>query len=466
MQDIRKPYSHSKSNEMNLSHREQRHTREDSLYEEELDDREVVHIPRREKRRNIDSMDMYPRTKKASLSERDERSIDTDPYTPYRDSKHQQKHGSFGTWAFISTIVIVVAGTTLLTFFFNSATITLTPKFKDIDIHKTYTLSRTQEGGAVLYELATTTVSKSKTLPLSETKKIQAKASGKIIIYNNFDSNPQKLIKNTRFESTAGKIYRISESITVPGKKGTTPGSIEVMVYADSYGNDYNVTASDFTIPGFKGTPRYSGFFGRSNGAISGGSSGNVALVSQSDLDAAKDELALELTQEAKQAFKDSVKDGFVSVSNSVQVVITDNADSVITGQTSTYTAQATGYMMLVREGSLAQALAGDTMLDYAKAPVRLSYTDQLSFTLKNDAKIYTDQRLDVLVEGKPRIIMVTDTEQLKDSFIGKNRSDAPGIIQKVPSISQIEMSFFPLWLSSIPTNRDHISVVESLPKR
>jgi hypothetical protein len=439
-------------------------------YEEEVDDREAVHIPRRERRRNIDSMDMYPRRARSMGGDMNtpSRDIDTDPHTPYRGMRSRRDPTSLGTWAFIGTIIVLVASVLLLTFVFNSATITVTPKYKDTEpISKSYVFSMTQAAtGTVAYELATTTLSKTKTLALSQTKKIQAKATGRIIVYNNFDSNPQKLIKNTRFESTAGKIYRISESTVIPGMKGTTPGSVEVTVYADSYGVDYNTPATDFTLPGFKDTPRYKLFYARGNGAISGGSSGDVALVSQPDLDAAKDELMLELTKEIKQSLQKVTKPGTLPLYNAVQVTFSDNQAAVMSGQTSTYKVAATGYLALVNVASLAHALATDNLLDYTGAPTKLSYTDQLSFTLKSDATIYSDNTLDILVEGKPRIVFVTDMDDVKTRFAGKNRSEAPGITQKIASISQIEMSFFPLWLSTIPVDKDHISIVESEPKR
>ena len=48
--------------------------------------------------------------------------------------------------------------------------------------------------------------------------KAKLKSSGKIIVYNNFSSEPQRLIIRTRFESPEGLVYRIPESIVVPGK--------------------------------------------------------------------------------------------------------------------------------------------------------------------------------------------------------------------------------------------------------
>ena len=50
-------------------------------------------------------------------------------------------------------------------------------------------------------------------------KEVSQKASGKIIIYNNYSTVSQRLINNTRFEANSGKIYRINSSIVVPGYK-------------------------------------------------------------------------------------------------------------------------------------------------------------------------------------------------------------------------------------------------------
>lgn len=417
-------------------------------------------------------MEMFPKRTRndGEIHERTERtydpSIDTDPHTPYRGGGRRRGGNSMGTWIFMASTIVIVGGVALLTFVFNSATITFIPKFNDVEINKSFAFSTTSSPGVVSYTLATSTLTKTKTLPLSDTRKVEAKATGSIVVYNNFDTNPQKLIKNTRFESSGGKIYRINQSITIPGKKGNVPGSVEVTVFADSYGAEYNIPPSDFTIPGFKDSPRYAGFYGRSTGAMKGGSSGNMALVSQSDLDAAKDELAIEMTQGLKDALSKVTKDGTVPMYDAITVSFSDNEDKVMTGVTSTYEVTATGYLMLASEPELAKLIATETMRDYNGQDVKLDYTKDMTFTLKQDAKPYSDSKLDVLIEGKPRVILVTDTEILKTSFMGKSRSDAPAIVQNMPSVNQIEMSFFPLWLSSIPTDKNHISVIESLPKR
>lgn len=473
MQDIRKPYSHLKSNR-SLPKRVEEFERHEEV--EEIDERDAVFIPTKgfKNRRSLENMEMYPRHSREEMQEisnkrEDEnKEPDTDPYTPYSAVKRRKSDNPFGTWMFVIVTIIIITGAGLLTFVFNSAKITYTPKFKDVEISKSFLFSSNASSTAsvISYTIATSTISKTKTLPVSETKKVESKASGTIIVYNNFDTNPQKLIKNTRFESSGGKIYRINQSIVVPGKKGTTPGSIQVTLYADSYGAEYNIPAGDFTIPGFKDSPRYSGFYGRSVGSMKGGASGDMSLVSQSDLNSAKDGLAIEMTQTLKDELSKVTKEGTVPMYSAITISFTDNEEQVMTGVMSTYEVTATGYLMLANEGELANAIAKETMHDYDNQPVKLSYTNELVFTLKKDALPYSDSSLDILVEGKPRVILVENTDDIRSKFLGKNRSNAPTIIQSLPSVAQIEMSFFPIWLSTIPTNKDHVSLIESLPKR
>jgi len=86
---------------------------------------------------------------------------------------------------------------------------------------------------------------------------VKEKASGQITVFNDFNENTQRLIKNTRFETSEGLIYRIQNSVVVPGQTvdssgKTVPGSIVVTVYSDQPGEKYNIGLTDFTIPGFK----------------------------------------------------------------------------------------------------------------------------------------------------------------------------------------------------------------------
>ncbi len=465
MQDIRKPYTRSRSSE-NLQTRLERFQdgrRDPYAYDE---DEEPVRIPTRGARapaRDIQARSRY------------EDDVDWQDEEPYRNAprntpiRTRSRLGGpkFSTVLFSLGIVALIVGAGLYTFIFDSATITVVPKYKDIqDFSKVVTFTKDGETiSSVPFIVETTSLSKTKALSRSESRKVETKASGRITIYNNFDNEPQKLIKNTRFESSSGKIYRISESVTVPGKSGSTPGSIEVTVYADSTGADYNITTSDFTIPGFKGTPRYSQFYAKTKSAISGGSSGTKTIVSLADINAAKDSLAIELERDIKTELQKIQKDGYISMTSATQIVYEDNEEELLSGGGELYKVTATGYLMLAKSSRLAEVLA-DGLVDYDKEPVRLTYADSLSFVRRDTNPVLNATSLPILIEGKPRIVWSVDRDAIKTMVLGKDTNEFKSLMKSINSIESAEIRFSPMWLSSFPSDTEKIAIVESLPKR
>lgn len=469
MQDIRKPYTRSRYSNDLQSRVEQF---EAARYRQDEYEDEPVQIPVKRQRRDIDSMDMYPkRGREEELFEDDE------IYDEKRDSRrmtrrdqrsqYPRKKTSIGTFVFIFVVVAFVVGVALYTYVFNSATIAVVPKYKDVgDIGKVFLFSKDgTDVAGIPFKLESTSLSKSKTLPLSESKKVEAKASGKITIVNNYDNLPQKLIKNTRFESSKGKIYRINQSIEIPGKKGDTPGTLDVTVYADSTGAEYNTTNDTFTIPGFKGTSREKGFSAKTKGPISGGSSGTVSLPSLSDINAAKDSLAVELGKTIQDEVTKIKKDGYIPMYSAVEIIYEDNEDEILKGATSVYQVTATAHIPFALASKLAEAIA-KTFGDYDDAPVRLSYTETLTFTRKQTDHVTSSSTLSILVEGKPRVVWTTDIDTIKSLVQGKDRDEFKPLMKTINSIESAEINFSPMWLSHFPKESSKLIVVESLPKR
>ena len=468
MQDIRKPYTRSRSSNDLQSRVERfeaaRYRRDD--YEED----EPVQIPVKKTRRDVNDMDMYPkRIRDEELYEDEGFTDDAEDQRLYSRNprlSHPRKNVSSGTIALLVTMVVAVLGVVLYTYVFDSATIKIVPKYKDItDLNKAFIFSRdTLDPTAIPFVTMSVSLSKTKALKASESRKVEAKASGKVTIYNNYDSSPQKLIKNTRLQSSSGKIYRITQSIEVPGKKGVAPGSVDAMVYADSNGAEYNITSTTFSIPGFKGTPRESTFYAKSKTAITGGSSGTMSLASLSDLNAAKDSLAVELDGQVKTEVQKIKKDGYIPMYSATEVVYQDNEDDVLKGITTEYKVTATGNLMLASAPVLASAIA-KTLGDYDGAPVRLAYEETLTYTRKQIDHIAATSTFSILVEGKPRVIWESDVLAIKKMVGGKRRDDFKPLMKTINSIESAEINFSPLWLSSFPSDVSKIELIESLPK-
>jgi hypothetical protein len=467
MQDIRKPYTRSRSNNDLQSRVEQF---ESARYRRDDYDEDPVQIPVKKQRRDIHDMDMYPRRAQEEELYEDDSHDERLRRNAHRDDIHSRKarrRVSINTILFIFAMIALVVGVALYTYVFDTATITIVPKYKDIaTINQPFIFSREGgEGTGIPFITASTSLTQTKTLSLSESRKVEAKASGKITIYNNFDSSPQKLIKNTRFESSKGKIYRINQSIEVPGKKAGVPGSIEVTVYADSTGAEYNIASADFTIPGFKGSARESAFYAKTKTPISGGSSGNMSLASLSDVNAAKDSLALELEKTIKEEAKKVQREGYTPLYSASEITYEDNENEILNGSTAIYKVTATIHVILVNSSLFAEALA-KTFGDYDNAPVRLSHADTLVYTRKETEKVTTSDTFSILVEGKPRIVWESDIESIKAMVTGKSRDDFKPLMKTINSIESAEISFSPRWLTHFPSENNKLIVIESLPKR
>src|SRR3989338_412417 len=196
----------------------------------------------------------------------------------YREAAPRRRPRRFGR-AFKWTLAVVLFGglSLLLSAFFAGATVTVYPRTATVEVPARLEARLNAPLNALAYETFTVTRSATTATPATGTKTVSRQASGIITILNSYSSASQRLIANTRFEAPDGKIYRIRDSITVPGstKKadGTlTAGTIIATIYADSPGEAYNRSAATtFVIPGFKGDPRYNGFSAVSKGAISGG---------------------------------------------------------------------------------------------------------------------------------------------------------------------------------------------------
>lgn len=151
--------------------------------------------------------------------------------------------------------------------------------------------------------------------PATGTKDIQNKSRGKIKIYNSYSSTAQLLVSNTRFLSQEGKLFRLLSNTTVPGAQveagKVIPSFIEAEVIADQAGEEYNIGPSRFTIPGFKGTPKYDKFYAESQDSMKEGYIGQAKVISSEDLSGAKNKL-IELAQiSLEEEFQSKFPQGF-----------------------------------------------------------------------------------------------------------------------------------------------------------
>lgn len=365
--------------------------------------------------------------------------------------------------------VLVVAGFFLATMMtvFASATVTVTPKTKNIPIAMKITASPDKTDGSVRYEVIKVTKSETASVPASGEEEVELKSHGKVVIYNNFSTSPQRLIARTRLESPEGLIYRIPESIVVPGKSGSTPGSIEVEVFADETGDKYNIKKTDFTIPGFKDDKaRYQGFYARSSTDMEGGFVGKRKTVSDSDKSTALQTIESDAESALEKDLASKVPNGLTLVKGSTiyeshELPQSDQSSSVILGK------EVTAYAIMLNIQDLSDAVKSEYIRGYPDWQNMDSSVQDFSNiqVVKRPDSIDATKNMDIEISGNAALVAKVDTEKLKESLAGKSKNSIMALINQFAGISGVKVTIRPMWKRSFPADTSKISVKLSLPE-
>jgi len=379
----------------------------------------------------------------------------TTPPTPRRPRSRGR-----GRLFVVAIIVIVIAAAlgVLLSALFAGASVVVTPRTTSVTAPTTIQAALNAPVGTLAFTQTSATLSATTTVPANGTQQVQKPASGVITVSNSFRADPQKLIANTRFQAPDGKIYRIHDSVTVPGMQGSKPGTASVTAYADNPGPDYNRNGTTvYTIPGFKGDPRYAKITGVS-GPMTGGFSGAQPTVAKSDLDAAKAQMDTQLDAAVRQALASSIPEGYQLVSGTLTVAFGQLSQTAGSGNQANLSESATASGDLVRTSDLASAIARQTVQGYQGEAV--DFADNSNITMTASTTADSSSIMISLGSGQVALLWQFDPNALKQALVGQPKSKFEDIIKQFePAISKADASVRPFWTSDFPSDPNKITV-------
>lgn len=367
-------------------------------------------------------------------------------------------------WVVVGAILAALLGL-IVASFFEGAQVTVVPKSRTVTIDTEIRAVPDAPVGQLPYQTMKTERSLSQTLAAEGEARVERRASGIITIYNEFGTQSQRLIKNTRFEAPDGKIYRINDSVTVPGAirkaDGTlTPGTIDITVYADSPGADYNKEPAQFTIPGFKGDPRYATFSARSKTALSGGFSGVERVVAEADLVRAVEEIKQELGGALANALTQEMPEGYLLVPGSPRFSF-DEPLRESQDEDVLLTVRGVIVAPIVRERDLASSISRLTIDDYEGEAVLFRDASMVGLSLKATSGIIGTDPITLAVTGTPTVVWQFDAEGLKADLAGKGRTIFETVIAGYkPEIVRAKASIRPFFSGSFPEKTERITVL------
>ncbi|MFA5022934.1 MAG: hypothetical protein WC385_02265 [Candidatus Paceibacterota bacterium] len=351
---------------------------------------------------------------------------------------------------------------------FARVVVKITPKQGRLLISNVY--SATRDGQAGLKFVLASNLQDEATLPITTTgkEKVSEKAKGQIVIYNNYSAQAQPLMATTRFQTKDGLIFRTPTAVNVPGitkdaKGQAVPGQIEITVVADKAGAEYNVPLSDFSIPGFKGTPKAAKIYARSKTAMAGGFIGERGKISETDKAKAEVELKKLLTTKIVQKLKPQVPDDYLLFDDAVIANFTESllpVGDTPDKATLKMTVNATG--ILLNKEDLSKYLAAQQVPDYQDEPVTITNWGELKFTLQDKDKLNINSldRVSFKLEGNGHLVWSFDEKTLKDKLRLATSNNYKEIFDKnFPTIQTASVIFSPPWIRTVPADETKIKV-------
>jgi hypothetical protein len=383
----------------------------------------------------------------------------------------RQRRGFLGSrffWILLSVIVICAVIGLLMSTMFAGATVTVTPRSATVAAPQSLTAQVNAPAGSLAYQVVTTTRTASTSVPASGTQQVSLPASGSMTIANTYSTASQDLVANTRFEAPDGKIYRIHANVTVPGATkaadgSLTAGTVTAIVYADKPGADYNKGATTFTIPGFKGDPKYTKFSGQAP-SLSGGLVGTQLAVAPTDLANAEQALKQGLSSAMSNTVQGQIPKDLLLVSGTLNVTYNDIIQTPNSNGTATLSQTANASADVIKSQDLAAAIAKQTIQGYADEAVNFADQTQISVSAASTSTAQTGQ-LKLSLSGNPKLVWQFDPNALQQALVGKPKAEFETILKSfAPAIScstatPCKASIRPFWTSNFPSTPDKISV-------
>lgn len=390
------------------------------------------------------------------------REIPVEEYAPTKDGSR------YFIWfiALISVIILFFA----LSLLFSGARVTVTPRSGEFDLDQTFTARKGASEGELSFDVMAVSGEESTMVASSDTKDIERKAKGTVIIYNAYSSKAQRLLIETRLETPDGKIYKTDKALVVPGAKvedgETVPGSVEVTVTASEPGEEYNIGLTDFTIVGFKGTPKYDKFYARSKTEMTGGLIGKMYTISQEEGEKQKGMLREKLKQSLSSKIFAELPSGFVTYPDTIYQV--DESTDFFESEQEAILIEEKGtlYSFIFQKDKLARAIAYSVVSQYEGEPVEVTNIDDLTFMLleKEDIDPEAVDEISFTLSGNPRIVWKIDKEKLKSDLVEVHKKSFQTVLSAYENIEKAEVVIKPFWKRTFPERTKDIKINEIRP--
>lgn len=413
--------------------------------------------------RSIRNIAVSPRQKQR-VGSSDMREISPSPTFSVPSNKPPVSAGR-RMWIWIIAVVSVLVLLVLSLFIFRETTVTVIPRSHAIVFNQAsqfVAYPRAESAtGTLAYSVVVNDLEDSAVVKSAGKEHAEERASGNVEVFNDYSSPSVRLIKNTRFATENGLIFRVPATVVIPGKTGTKPGSVTVTVFADQPGPEYNVgPVARFTLPGLKTSPdMYARVYARSSAPMTGGFVGDRPSVLPATLETARAEIRDRLLTKARDTAR--------SLTNAADVVLLDLIR--VTYESLPMTTEAGGDVRLHEKAhvevpvfplaSLAQAVAVSAGANIESSSVTLTGIENAKATQNSTTSALGKDSLGFSLSGEAVLVWNVDSAALASALAGRDNSAFQEIITGFSGIQEAKARIEPFWKGTFPASPSKIKI-------
>ena len=389
-----------------------------------------------------------------------------------RDPMPTESGGRFGrAWLWGGVVLALLALGAIALVALRPTSVTVIPRSQNVLFDETALFTAypasSAATGTLSYTLETVTLEDSEVVPAKGVERVEEKASGTVIVYNEYSTQSVKLLKDTRFQTPEGLIYKVPAEVVVPGKKGTAPGQIEVTVFAEKAGDKYNIgPVSRFTLPGLKSSPSmYSSVYARSSAATSGGFVGERPAASKGDVDAARAKIRDRLQAQILETVRSKNSETTLAFLDLTYIAFETLPQTAEAGGGARVHERARVELPIFSADSFAFTVAESVSANTENNSVMLKGTDALTAQLRSSSAAGAESPIQFALKGSVQLVWKVDVGELTQALAGRDEAAFQAIISGFPGIEEARARIEPFWKNSFPVDPSAIKVKISDPK-
>ena len=304
-------------------------------------------------------------------------------------------------------------------------------------------------------------------IPADQMENVNVNATGIATLVNNLTEESIRLRVGTRLQAENGLIFRIPTATVLPGISSaqgeTIPGMIQVEVYADEPGEEYNISDGIFVLPGFREAGETSYFENVTailTSPLTGGYSGTRFSIDDSTLEGSVNSLRNRLEIKAKEQIGDLVPEGsfFIEEETELEFVSVEREDD--TGENSVIlTERVIARGIYLKQEDLAQLFASESSIDSDTLPNRITCSDELSIT-STDTDSENSGTMEFSYNGSLCLGWELDEEGLRNALSGIAEENAQNVFDTYDAIESARIDISPSFKNKLPENPDRINII------